>query len=119
MEDPLLAGRETRVLREVRTQDREFRRYKTKQGRHSWTCIGCGRHKSATAGTIYEGSATSLHLWFYAAYLMTSTRCGISARQLEREIGVTYKCAWRMLNKLRNVAMADGLRAAARRRRGR
>jgi len=86
---------------------REFKRYKTKQGRHSWTCTACGVHKSATAGTIYHGSATSLHLWFYAAYLMTSTRCGISAKQLEREIGVTYKCAWRMLNKLRNIAMAD------------
>ena len=41
-------------------------------------------------GTIFEKSTTSLHLWFYAAYLMTSTRCGISAKQLEREIGVTW-----------------------------
>jgi transposase len=88
-------------------QEREFKRYETAQRRHSWTCTGCGRHKSATAGTIYEGSATSLHLWFYAGYLMTSTRCGISAKQLEREIGVTYKTAWRMLNKLRTIAMAD------------
>lgn len=88
-------------------QGREFKRYNTKQGRHSWTCTGCGRHKSATAGTIYEGSTTSLQLWFYAAYLVTSTRCGISAKRLEREIGVTYKCAWRILNKLRNIAMAD------------
>jgi transposase len=46
-------------------------------------------------------------LWFYAGYLLTSTRCGISAKQLEREIGVTYKTAWRMLNKLRTIAMAD------------
>jgi transposase-like protein len=89
-------------------QERPFKRYVTKQRRFSWTCTGCGRHKSATAGTIYEGSATSLHLWFYAGYLLTSTRCGISAKQLEREIGVTYKTAWRMLNKLRNIAMADG-----------
>jgi transposase len=88
-------------------QERELKRYETAQRRHSWTCTGCGRHKSATAGTIYEGSATSLHLWFYAGYLMTSTRCGISAKQLEREIGVTYKTAWRMLNKLRTIAMAD------------
>jgi transposase len=88
-------------------QDRTFKRYPTAQRRFSWTCTGCGRHKSATAGTIYEGSATSLHLWFYAGYLLTSTRCGISAKQLEREIGVTYKTAWRMLNKLRTIAMAD------------
>jgi transposase len=88
-------------------QERAFKRYPTAQRRFSWTCTGCGRHVSATAGTIYEGSATSLHLWFYAGYLLTSTRCGISAKQLEREIGVTYKTAWRMLNKLRNIAMAD------------
>jgi transposase-like protein len=88
-------------------QERVFKRYTTAQRRFSWTCTGCGVHKSATAGTIYEGSATSLHLWFYAGYLLTSTRCGISAKQLEREIGVTYKTAWRMLNKLRTIAMAD------------
>jgi transposase len=88
-------------------QDRVFKRYATAQRRFSWTCTGCGKHVSATAGTIYEGSATSLHLWFYAGYMLTSTRCGISAKQLEREIGVTYKTAWRMLNKLRNIAMAD------------
>lgn len=88
-------------------QDRVFKRYKTAQRRHSWTCTGCGRHKSATAGTIFAGSATALHLWFYAFYLMTSTRCGISAKQLERELGVTYKTAWRMFNKIRNELMAD------------
>lgn len=95
-------------------QDRAFKRYPTAQRRFSWTCTGCGKHVSATAGTIYEGSATSLHLWFYAGYLLTSTRCGISAKQLEREIGVTYKTAWRMLNKLRNIAMAARHRAAFR-----
>ncbi len=88
-------------------EERIFKRYKTAQKRPSWTCTGCGRHISVTKGTIYEGSATSLHLWFYAGYLLTSTRCGISAKQLEREIGVTYKTAWRMLNKLRTIAMAD------------
>jgi transposase-like protein len=88
-------------------QDRVFKRYKTKQRRQSWTCTGCGLHVQPTAGTIFEGSATSLHLWFYAMYLMASTRCGVSAKQLERELGVTYKCAWRIFNKIRNVAMAD------------
>ncbi len=88
-------------------QDRVFKRYETAQRRHSWTCTGCGRHQSATAGTIFAGSATSLHLWFYAFYLMTSTRCGISAKQLERELGVTYKTAWRMFDKIRNELMGD------------
>ena len=38
---------------------------------------------------------------------MTSTRCGIAAKQLERELGVTYKTAWRMFNLIRNELMAD------------
>jgi transposase-like protein len=85
-----------------------FKRYETKQRRGgSWTCTGCGHHVSVTAGTIFEGSSTSLHLWFYAMFLMASTRCGISAKQLERELGVTYKTAWRMFNKIRNELMAD------------
>ena len=50
---------------------------------------------------------TSLHLWFYAMYLMTSTRCGISAKQLERELGVTYKTAWRMFHLIRNELMTN------------
>ena len=40
-------------------------------------------------------------------YLMASTRCGISAKQLERELGVTYRTAWRMFNKIRNELMTD------------
>ena len=87
---------------------REFRTYETKQRRGgSRTCTKCGHHIQVTAGTIFEGSSTSLHLWFYAMYLMSSTRCGISAKQLERELGVTYKTAWRMFNLIRNDLMAD------------
>lgn len=86
---------------------RTFKRYETGQRRHSWTCTHCGHHLHPTAGTIYHKSATSLHLWFYAIYLMTSTRCGISAKQIEREIGVTYKTAWRMANLIRNELMGQ------------
>ena len=53
------------------------------------------------AGTIFEKSTTPLKLWFYAIYLISSTRCGISAKQLQRELGVTYKTAWRMFHKIR------------------
>ena len=77
------------------------------QGRQSWTCTGCGHHVHPTAGTIFHKSSTSLHLWFFAIYMMTSTRCGVSAKMLEREIGVSYKTAWRMLNKIRNELMTD------------
>jgi transposase len=84
-----------------------FKHYRTKQRRQTWTCTKCGHHVQPTAGTIFEGSSTSLHLWFYAIHLMTSTRCGISAKQLERELGVTYKTAWRMFNRIRNELMGD------------
>ena len=86
---------------------RSFKRYATKQRRQSWTCTACGHHIQPTAGTIFEQSSTSLVLWFYACYLMTSTKCGVSAKHLERELGVTYKTAWRMLNKIRNELMAQ------------
>lgn len=76
-------------------------------GRPSYDCTACGKHISVTAGTIFEKSSTSLQLWFYAMYVMASTRCGISAKQLERELGVTYKTAWRMFNKIRTQLMAD------------
>ncbi len=84
---------------------REFKRYETAQARQSWTCVACGHHLHPTAGTIFHKSSTSLHLWFYAVYLMTSTRCGISAKQIERELGVTYKTAWRMAHEIRHKLM--------------
>jgi transposase len=81
--------------------ERLFKRYATNQQRQSWTCVACGHHLHPTAGTIFHKSSTSLHLWFYAMYMITSTRCGISAKQLGRELGVTYKTAWRIFNRIR------------------
>lgn len=69
--------------------------------RKSYSCDRCGRHVHPTAGTIYHKSSTPLTLWFYAVYLMAQTRCGISAAQLQRELGVTYKTAWRMFKQIR------------------
>jgi transposase-like protein len=88
-------------------QRRRFKKYKTAKRRQSWTCNACGWHVHPTAGTIFEGSSTSLHLWFYGVYLVTSTKTGISAKQLERELGVTYKTAWRMFNLIRNSLMVQ------------
>ena len=88
-------------------QVRPFKHYTMATRRQSWTCTTCGWHIQPTAGTIFHKSSTSLHLWFYAMYLMTSTRCGISAKQLERELGVTYKTAWRMLHLIRSELMRD------------
>ena len=57
-------------------------------------------------GTIFEGSRTPLVKWFYAIYLFASSRHGVPAKELERQLGVTYKCAWRMAHKVRGF-MAD------------
>ncbi len=81
------------------------RKFHRVASRPSYSCDSCGHHIHPTAGTIMHRSATSLHLWFYAMYLMTSTRCAVSAKHLERELGVTYKTAWRMANLIRNVLM--------------
>lgn len=77
------------------------------KSRKSYSCDLCGHHVHPTAGTIYHKSSTPLRLWFHALFLMSSTRCGISAKQLERQLGVTYKTAWRMFNKIRSM-LAEG-----------
>ncbi len=77
------------------------------QARPSYSCQFCGHRVHPMAGTIFENSATSLRLWFYAIYLMSETRCGISAKQIERELGVTYKTAWRMFKQIRSVLVQD------------
>ena len=72
-------------------------------GRPVYSCDHCGTQVSPMAGTIFEHSSTSLRLWYYAIYLMGSTRCGISAKQIQRETGVTYKTAWRMFKQIRSL----------------
>lgn len=72
-------------------------------GRPAYACDYCGSMISPMAGTIFEKSSTSLRLWFYAMYLMASTRCGISAKQIQQETGVTYKTAWRMFKQIRSL----------------
>ena len=71
--------------------------------RPSYSCDHCGHHVHPTADTIFHKSPTPLTTWFYAVYLMASTRCGISAKQIERETGVTYKTAWRMFKQIRSM----------------
>jgi transposase len=83
---------------------RKFHRTTT---RASYTCDSCGLHIHPMKGTIFEKSTTSLKLWFYVMYVMSSTRCGVSAKQLEREIGVTYRTAHRMMKKIRTELMTD------------
>jgi len=75
--------------------------------RKVYSCDFCGTQVSPTAGTIFHKSPTPLKSWFYAIFLMASTRCGISAKQLERELGVTYKTAWRMFSQIRSLMAED------------
>src|ERR1043165_8039308 len=75
--------------------------------RKSYSCQFCGHHVHPTANTIYHKSSTSMRTWFHAIYLMASTRCGISAMQLMRETGVTYKTAWRMFKQIRMMLDED------------
>jgi len=76
-------------------------------GRSAYSCQFCGHHVYPTAGTIFHKTTTSLQLWFWAIYLISSSKCGISAKQLGREIGVTYKTAWRMMNRIRLLLAED------------
>lgn len=76
--------------------------------RPSYSCDNCGHHVHPTADTIFHKSPTPLTTWFYAIYLMASTRCGISAKQIQRETGVTYKTAWRMFKQIRSMLTDNG-----------
>lgn len=71
------------------------------------SCQNCGAHIHPTAGTIFHKSRTSMRTWFHAIYLMSTTRCGISAMQLMRETRVTYKTAWRMFTQIRKLLAED------------
>jgi transposase len=77
-------------------------------GRSAYACSYCGHHIYPLKGSIFDHSSTELRLWFYAIYLMAQTRAGISAKQLERELGVTYKTAWRIFSQIRKLMASDG-----------
>ncbi len=69
-------------------------------------CLDCGRQTSLTAGTAMHRSKLPLTTWFWAAHVMSTHSNGMSARQLEDQLGVTYKTAWLLAQKLRR-AMVD------------
>jgi transposase-like protein len=71
-----------------------------------YECLDCGRQTSITAGTAMHRSKLPLTAWFWAAHLMATHSNGMSARQLEDQLGVTYKTAWLLTQKLRR-SMVD------------
>ena len=75
----------------------------------NYVCQRCGHHIYPCVGTIMERSHTPLHKWFYAMYLFSVSRNGVSAKELERQLGVSYETAWRMAHKIReHMAKVDG-----------
>lgn len=71
-----------------------------------WKCYGCRKQFTVRKGTVFEESHLELHLWFQAAFLMCSSKKGVSANQLHRTLGCTLKTAWFVAHRLRE-AMAS------------
>ncbi len=74
----------------------------------AYTC-NCGHHVHPMQGTIFQDTHTPLAKWFYAVYLFTTTRHGVPAKELQRQLGVSYPTAFRMAHLIReHMARADG-----------
>jgi transposase-like protein len=69
--------------------------------RKLWKCRSCRKQFTVTVGTIFEGSHIGLHKWLLAFYLLCSSKKGMSAHQLHRMLGITYKSAWFMAHRIR------------------
>ena len=75
--------------------------------RHLWICTACGRQTSVTAGTVMHATRLPLRTWFWAAYLVSTFHPGVSAKQLQRQLGIgCHETAWAMLHKLRGAMVA-------------
>lgn len=75
----------------------------------AYSCQWCGHHLHPTVGTPFALTRTPLQLWFYTVFLFTTTRNGVAAKRVQRELGVTYKTAWRMCDLIRkHMADVDG-----------
>ena len=70
------------------------------RGRQLWECFVCGYQSSSIAGTVMEHTHLPLRLWFLAMYLLTQHKNAISALALKRQLGVSYKTAWLLKQKL-------------------
>ena len=76
---------------------------------HRWTCQGCRRQTTITAGTIFEGTHLPLRIWFRAAWQVTSQKSGASALGMQRVLGLgSYETAWSWLHKLRRAMVRPG-----------
>ncbi|WP_409433789.1 IS1595 family transposase [Litorimonas sp. RW-G-Af-16] len=88
--------------------ERDAKWYRIKSEK-AFSCQWCGHHIHPMVGTPFQQSRTSLQLWFFAIFLFIKSRNGVSAKELERQLGVTYKTAWRMGHEIRkHMAGVDG-----------
>lgn len=84
--------------------------YSLRSRRKKFQCSKCRFQIAPTAGTIFHKSSTPLTLWFHAIMVFSNAKSGISSKQLERHLAVTYKCAWRILVLIRNALQQFGRR---------
>lgn len=82
-------------------------RYNRVKGRLKFQCSKCRFQIAPMAGTIFEKTSTPLTLWFHAIFVFSNAKSGISSKELERQLGVTYKTAWRILKLIRQ-SLAQG-----------
>lgn len=75
------------------------------RGRKCYECKDCGYQLHPLSGTIFHKSSTSLRDWFYVIYLFSVAKNGVSAKEVERHLGVTYKTAWRIAKQVRSLMM--------------
>lgn len=88
--------------KECQNCKKPFKYYAIKNKKY-YECSWCAYKISPLADTIFHKSCTSLQSWFLAIFLFTKSKNGISAKELQRLIGVTYKCAWRMCKQIRSL----------------
>jgi transposase-like protein len=74
-----------------------------------WKCYGCCEQFSVTVGTVFEDSHIPLHKWLWAAYLMCASKKSMSAHQIHRMTGISYKSTWFMCHRLRYAMAQNGL----------
>lgn len=80
--------------------DNKFKRVKN---RRSYQCPSCGFQVYPTQGTVFEKTTTPLTYWFYAIFLQTTTRNGVAAKELERQLDICYKTALRMSHQIKKL----------------
>lgn len=77
------------------------------RARKCYSCAWCGYDISPLAGTIFHKSSTPLKNWYFAIFLMSTSKNGVSAKEIQRQTGVTYKTAWRIQRQIRLLMRPD------------